>query len=177
VGILTEDQRSKDWFVAANYVEEDQILVRHWHLNDFRPLIDRQQMMIGRSFIIEAQLDPVPTKWCDACNFGMSSRTGFTLKDRKTSQPVGTLVYWDMEPLVKNWGVNGMGLVELWVQPELRQKGVAKYMVGESLRQLKQHGVALVEIQHLEKDPAMTSLCNRLGFQTIDAVSTFVKLI
>lgn len=175
VGVLSEDQRTQEWFRNAGFEHTGDVVIRHWHLHNFRPLVDRQQMMIGRSFLIEAQLDPVPSNWCDACNFGLTSRVGFTLKDRKSAQVVGTLVYWDMEPLVRNWGVNGMGLVELWVIPELRQKGIATYMVGESLRQLKQQGVALVEIQHPADDPVMSSLCNKLGFQSVDSTVMFEK--
>ncbi len=177
IGILNDDHRAHLWLANAGFEKQDPIQIRHWSLCDFRPIMDRQQLMIGRSFLIEAQLDPIPSNWCDACNFGVSSRIGFTLKDRKTSQVVGALTYWDMEPLVRNWGCNGMGLIELWVVPDLRKKGVATYMVGESLRQLKQQGVSLIEIQHPENDPAMRPLCDKLGFQTVDGCQTYVRIL
>lgn len=173
IGVLQDEPRAHLWYQNHGFQTGPPIQIRHWNLCDFRPLIDRQQLMIGRSFLIEAQLDPIPDNWCDACNFGISSKIGFRLRDRKSSLVVGTLIYWDMEPLVRNWGCNGMGLIELWVTPDLRQKGIATYMVGESLRQLKQQGVSLVEIQHPEADRAMQPLCDKLGFQTIDASTTY----
>lgn len=175
IGILQDDHRVPLWLQNNGFQKGPAIQIRHWNLCDFRPLMDRQQLMIGRSFLIEAQLDPIPNNWCDACNFGISSKIGFCLRDRKSSQVVGTLTYWDMEPLVRNWGCNGMGLIELWVTPDLRKKGIATYMVGESLRQLKQQGVSMVEIQHPENDLAMQPLCDKLGFQTIDTAYTFQR--
>lgn len=173
IGVLHEDARVQLWLENSGFQRGAPIQIRHWNLCDFRPLMDRQQLMIGRSFLLDAQLDPISPNWCDATNFGVSSKIGFSLRDRKSSQVVGALTYWDMEPLVRNWGVNGMGLIELWVTPDLRKKGIATYMVGESQRQLKQQGVSLVEIQHPLDDPAMQPLCDKLGFQTVDHSETF----
>lgn len=175
VGVLSGDAQASGWLEENQFVLDGQVSIRHWELADFRPLMDRKQLMIGRSFILEAQLDPVPQTWFEACTIGLSSRIGFFLKDRRSKEVVGRLTFWDMEPLVKNWGMIAMGLVKLWVSPDLRGEGLATYMVGESLRQLKQQGVSLVEIQHVVSEKKLENLCDKLGFKEIDRTNLYSK--
>jgi predicted N-acetyltransferase YhbS len=67
--------------------------------------------------------------------------------------------------------------VELSVDPTFQRQGLATYMVGESLRQLKQSGVAMVEIQHLDTDLRVASLCKKLGFSPVDATQLWHKTL
>jgi ribosomal protein S18 acetylase RimI-like enzyme len=177
VGVLQDDQGVAAALRAFGYQNTGQVIINHWRLSDFRQLIDRQQLLIGRSFVLENVSESQPQTWLQASHYDVSLQRSFRLKEKRSQQTVGRLAFWEMEPLVENWGQNGVGLVELSVDPTFQRQGLATYMVGESLRQLKQSGVAMVEIQHLDTDLRVASLCKKLGFSPVDATQLWHKTL
>ncbi|MBL8889432.1 MAG: GNAT family N-acetyltransferase [Planctomycetaceae bacterium] len=175
VGMLADDQRVRLALGAAGYEAYGSVVINHWRLGDFRQVIDRQQLMISRSYVLENVSDSHPQTWLQACHYDAIAQKFFQLKEKRTGEVAGQIAFWEMDPLVENWGQNGVGLVELSVLPQFRRKGLATYMVGESLRQLKQGGFGLVEIQHLETDNVVKSLCKKLEFKPIDSTVLWRK--
>lgn len=174
-GMLVDDQRVRQALGAAGYEAFGSVVINHWRLGDFRQVIDRQQLMIGRSYVLENISDSHPQTWLQACHYDAVAQKFFHLKDKRSGEIAGQVGFWEMDPLVENWGQNGVGLVELSVLPQFRRKGLATYMVGESLRQLKQGGFGLVEIQHLGTDSVVKSLCKKLDFKPIDSAVLWRK--
>jgi ribosomal protein S18 acetylase RimI-like enzyme len=175
VGMLAEDLRVRLAMEAAGYEAYGSVVINHWRLGDFRQVIDRQQLLISRSYVLENVSESNPQTWLQACHYDAAAQKFFQLKDKRSGEVAGQVAFWEMDPLVENWGQNGMGLVELSVLPQFRRKGLATYMVGESLRQLKQSGLGLVEIQHLETDQVVKSLCKKLDFKPIDSTVLWRK--
>ena len=175
VGMLVADQRTGKVMEAAGYEAFGSVVINHWRLGDFRQVVDRQQMLIGRTYDVQDVSESHPQTWLQSCNYDVAAQKMFQLKERRSGEPVGQVAFWEMEPLAENWGQNGMGLVELSVVPHLRRKGLATYMVGESLRQLKQAGIGLVEIQHVATDSVVQALCTKLDFKPIDSTVLWRK--
>lgn len=175
VGMLADDQRTGQALEANGYEAYGSVVINHWGLGNFRPVADRQQMLIGRSYGLENVSESHPQTWLQACNYDIAAQKIFQLKEKRSGEVVGQVAFWEMEPLAENWGQNGMGLVELSVVPHHRRKGLATYMVGESLRQLKQSGIGLVEIQHVATDAVVKSLCKKLEFKPIDSTVLWRK--
>jgi len=169
VGALADDPLVGPALQSAGFEPYGRVIINHWRLSGFRQVIDRRQLLIGRSYNLEVATDSQPQTWLQACHYDAATQKVFQLKDKRSSEVVGTVAFWEMDPLVQNWGQHGMGLVELEVAPKWRRTGLATYMVGESLRQLKQAGVGLIEIQHLDTDLAVASLCQKLDFTPIDS--------
>lgn len=177
VGILADDPLVPAALEAAGYNNHGRVIINHWRLSGFRQVIDRRQMLIGRSYSLENVSDSQPQTWLQACHYDAATQKIFQLKEKRSGEIVGKVAFWEMDPLVQNWGQNGMGLVELEVAPAWRRLGLATYLVGESLRQLKQAGVGLIEIQHLDTDLAVMSLCQKLDFTPIDATVLYRKTL
>ncbi len=177
VGVLAEDQRTCEALEANGYSPNGTVVINHWRLGDFRQVIDRQQMLIGRSYGLENVSESHPQTWLQSCHYDATAQKIFQLKEKRSGETVGQVAFWEMEPLAENWGHNGMGLVELSIVPHCRRKGLATYMVGESLRQLKQSGIGLVEIQHLATDNMVKALCEKLVFKPIDSTVLWRKTL
>jgi hypothetical protein len=167
-GLLATDATTLELYRRSGYVEVGYRSVLQRKLTEFRPIVDRRQMQIRRSYHIEATLDPPFSNWWEACTFGQMNRIRFELQDRRSSQTCGTATFWDMEPLASNWGVHAMGLVDLEINSDLRRQGLATFFMGESLRQLQSHGTTLVEVQTSRDDPAVNGLFIKLGFENVD---------
>jgi len=167
-GVLESDGRLLEFFQHHEYEPISSISVLQRSLTGFRPLVDRGQMQIRRSYQIEAVLDPPAQNWWEACTFGHTDRTRFDLYPRGSRERAATVTFWHIEPLASSWGVHAVGMINLETAPALRRKGLATFLVGESLRQLQTHGVTLVEAQTLEQNIAAQGLYRKLGFEAVD---------
>ena len=67
------------------------------------------------------------------------------------------------------------GLVELYVEPELRRRGYASYLIGEAIRVLRRRGVATIEAQVMASNEAAAAYYAKLGFTEIDHGVIFRK--
>jgi ribosomal protein S18 acetylase RimI-like enzyme len=60
------------------------------------------------------------------------------------------------------------GLFELYVDPPLRRRGYASYLLGESIRILRRRGVATIEAQTMGVNEAARAFYTKFGFTEID---------
>ena len=163
-GILQQDHQLQRLYEAAGYQTTARRLIYRRKLSGFRPLVDHRQIQIRRVHQIEAFFDPPATTWWEACTMGQTERTRFGLHSRDGGPPVGTATFWPIEPLAGRWGVHAVGLLQLEIQPTYRQQGLATYLLGEALRQLRQQGVALAEAHLDHTNLPATALLQKLGF-------------
>jgi GNAT superfamily N-acetyltransferase len=166
-GILESDARALAFFRSQGYEPADRVIVLQRELAGFRPLVDRVQMQIRRNYQIEAVLDPPARTWWEACTLGHTERTRFQLNARDRA-PAAWVTYWHIEPLASSWGVHAVGVLELGTAPEQRRKGLATFLLGESLKQLQSHGATRVEAQTMERNTPALGLYQKLGFRPID---------
>jgi GNAT superfamily N-acetyltransferase len=174
-GVLDSDARTLAFYRSRGYQPADRVAVMQRELAGFRPAVDRTQMQVRRSHKIEAVLDPPSRSWWDACTFGHTERTRFDLLPRAGEEPAATVTYWHIEPLASSWGVHAVGVLDLEVSAAHRRRGLATFLLGESLRQLQSHGVTLVEAQTMERNTAAFNLYQKLGFQQVDAGTVLRK--
>jgi ribosomal protein S18 acetylase RimI-like enzyme len=166
-GILTSSRSLVEIFTRAGYEEIDRVLVFQRELAGFRSPVDRQQIQWRRNCQIEAELDPPPANWWEACQWAQSDRYRFSLRLR--GGPVcGTAVYWDMEPLASSWGVHAAGLIQFEVDAGQRRQGLGTFLVAESMRQMHEQGATLVETQTMQSNTAAVGLYKKLGFKEVD---------
>ncbi|MBW3599289.1 MAG: GNAT family N-acetyltransferase [Planctomycetes bacterium] len=168
-GVLESDERSLSFYRGRGYQPADRVVVMQRELAGFRPLVDRTQMQIRRSYQIEATLDPPSSSWWEACTLGHAERTRFHLLPRAGDAPAASATFWHIEPLASSWGVHAVGVLDLEVAAEHRRRGLATFLMGESLRQLQSHGATLVEAQTMERNAPAVGLYQKLGFEQVDA--------
>ncbi len=174
-GVLDSDPQTQAVFRAAGYREIGRTVILHRDLASFRPCIDRQQMQIRRSTELETILDPPPRSWWEACTMGQCERTLFRLLPHGGGDPLAEMTYWNIEPFAAPWGVRASGMIDLEVCSTQRRHGIATYLVGETLRQLKDQSFTLVEAQTMETNASAIALYRKLGFEKVDSGGVFRK--
>ncbi len=166
-GIPVEDRAFSGWARAAGFQERDRIRVCQLPLQGFRVPVNRELMR--RQFQVFSLVDPRPSSWWEYCTYGMAETFGFQLSERGAEDPVGQVMFWEIHPLSSEWGVRTVGMCDLWVRPELRRQGLARFLVGQALTQLANQGISRCEVQLRESDAAMMALVQSLEFSQISS--------
>jgi ribosomal protein S18 acetylase RimI-like enzyme len=175
-GILKSDTQSDEFFRTNGYEPVGQSIVYHRDLLSFRPAVDRRALQVRRRCCTVASItDPPVNSWWEAWSYGDFDRVRFELRERPTESPIASVMFWNMEPMSRTWGVNAAGLVDLQVDQKQRRQAVATYMLGEAFRCLAGQGVTLVEAQAAETDPVSQSLFKKFGFTEVDRATRFLK--
>ena len=174
-GVLASDAAAQQRYRGSGYQEVDRTRLFHRDLAGFRPPVDRQQMQIRRTMIVEATIDPPASTWWEACTLGMFDRTRFDLLPRDGGRAMASMTVWSMDPISTNSGVRTTGLYDVHVDPVQRRKGLAMFLLGEAFKQLHTAGVSRIEAQAMQQNNTAIALLNRLGFQQVDEGVVFRK--
>lgn len=177
-GVLASDQEMCQLYLSAGYQPASERVILHRQLAGFRPLVDRVQMQLKRTCLIQSVSDPPAQSWWDACTIGQTERIRFAAQPRTQIDggcSTNELTAWNLEPLASSWGVHAMGITQLRVDSKSYGNGLATHLVSEALRQIQTLGATLVEIQIPAGDTARLELCARLGFHEVDRGREFRK--
>lgn len=174
-GVLDSTPQAQQLFRSHGYREIDRSTVMHLDLRRFRAAIDRQQLQIRRSTVVEVQDDPRPRSWWQACLYAPLERTNYTLRDRSDNLPVARATLWAMTPLAMNWGMQAAGLVDIEVEVAHQRQGLATFLLGEMFKRLMAQGVALVEVQTMLRNAPAIALYKKLGFEEVDQGAVYRK--
>ena len=166
-GIPIEDGFMSVALQRFGFQTGERILVFQRNLQEFRPPISRSQMAVRRMYQVIPTVDPMLPNWWDCCSFGWSEIFGFRVSQRSDQQVVGSVLFWEIQPLSKDWGQLTMGLVEMQIDEFVRGQGLATFLIGESLRHLAAQRVASVEVQLRESNEPAISVARRMGFEQI----------
>ena len=162
-------------FERSGYEKSGERLIFQLQLAGFRPPMDRYQMRIRRAFNVYAIDDPPSCNWWDACTFGLTDRTRYDLCPRDGSEPAGSLILWDMEPLASSWGVHAVGLSGMDLSAGQFESGEAAFLLGEALRRAQSQGVTLAEAHADASDQAAIDFFTKLGFVDVERGIRFSK--
>ncbi|MEZ6095087.1 MAG: GNAT family N-acetyltransferase [Pirellulaceae bacterium] len=176
-GVLIDDAIMLGAVSRAGYRSIGDVAIFQRRLAGFRTTVDRQLMSVRRQFQISADTDPPFANWWEAITLGNATRTRFELEDRKSGTLAASVVFWDIQPLATFWGVNAMGMYDLFVAQEHRRCGLATFLVGEALRHLAKEGVGLVEAQSLMDDEAACGVFTKHGFEIVGKGGCYSKAV
>ena len=174
-GVLESDRVAQELYRSHGYREIDRTIVLHRDLSDFQAKIDRQQMQIRRSMIVEVTVDPPSRTWWQAYTLGDFDLTRFELVPRSGGPPVARATFRNMEPTGALVTGRTAGLMHLRVEESLRRRGLAVFLLSEAFRQFIRQGVMLVEAQAMEHNAGALGMYRKLGFEQVDQGSVFRK--
>ena len=166
-GVLDADHASRTALTEFGFQVADQVLLLERSLVGFRAQVDRDQMTLRRQFQIKAIADPLETTWWESCTFSLAERDRFTVFHKTKREYVGSVSFWDMQPLASQFGESCRGMYDLSVNAELRRGGMATFLVGEALRHLMQQGIGRVEVQVRQSDAPSLGVFKKLGFEPV----------
>jgi hypothetical protein len=144
-------------------------------LAGFRPPVDRKQMQVRRKFKVTPGQYMLPDNWWDACVWALHEWTRFDLVLPGGGEPIVSAIFWDVEPLGHNWGLQTVGLARLEDTPEARQEGLTLYLLADVLRQYQTAGYAQFEAQAETTDGSLRAIFAELGLTEYDEGALWVK--
>ncbi len=174
-GVMATDTETRNLFSEAGYVESGRNVVLQRPLAGFRPLVDRQQMQLKRSLLVEPLPDPPAATWWEACNVGFNDRYCFSVRPRTGAPTKSTVTFWDIEPLASSWGVHAAGLTNLQLDEPEDRETLTLFLLGESLRQMAAEGMTLAEAHTVGPKDPLHAILERLGFREVEQTIELIK--
>jgi ribosomal protein S18 acetylase RimI-like enzyme len=101
----------------------------------------------------------------------------FRLQGQGPADSPARMLVWDMEPFAVQWGVSCVGMLELAVEEGQRRRGLAKYLMAQVLRHLRERGFTLFEGLADPDDPAAAGLVRQFDFERVETGHTLTKTL
>jgi ribosomal protein S18 acetylase RimI-like enzyme len=176
-GVIDSDRTLRESLRNAGYQEKAKFHTMHRRLSQFRPPMDRSQHLLSRQFRVDVELDHQFDNWWDSCTLGMTQHGCFHLASSLNGDRVGSLIFWDLEPLASSWGIPSVGLSRLWIADDQQDKGLATFLLAQALRHFVGMSTALAEVQVPWESQTALGLFRKLGFEIVDGGVAFEKRI
>jgi ribosomal protein S18 acetylase RimI-like enzyme len=106
--------------------------------------------------------------WWNELLLGPLELHDFLLEEKATGQRVARASVWEMGGFGQRWSESAAGLVEIEVRPDLRRRGLARFLLAQMFRYLQDQFFTVVEAQVPQEDGITRGLCRGLGFHAID---------
>jgi ribosomal protein S18 acetylase RimI-like enzyme len=106
--------------------------------------------------------------WWRECVLGPIEAVEYQLQHKASETIVARCILWDMDTFNARWGQSSVGMLDLVVEPAFRCQGLARYLLAQILRHLREQPFQLFETQAQLDNTAALGLLNGLGFQQVD---------
>lgn len=168
VGLYASDALRRRWLESAGFAAVEERLVMRRSLRTFNVVVNRLQIQIKREHDVSIE-DPADADgWYSGSAEMPQQRRRFALVQRKTGEPRGSVDAWGPPPSVATWTAPCYGITNLRIEEGLLRKGMATYLLGETLARLKKEGAQEVEVQIDASDAALVGLFRKLEFLEVD---------
>ena len=106
--------------------------------------------------------------WWQECVLGLIEPTEFRLIEKLTGKAAARALAWSMDGYNDRWNVPAAGILDIQVRQDARRQGLAKFLMTQLLRNLKDRYVGIVEVQIPETNQAALGLFRGLGMEQAD---------
>ena len=171
-GILDSSSSMQEIFRRGGYEAAERIAVLRRPLAGFRPPINRLHVAIRRNTVMRAIDEPARRTWWEAATTTGIALRRYELRNH-ADEVLGSVSFWDMQPLSTAWGVTAAGLLHVDIEGPRRRQGLAKYLVAEAMHDLAAEGVSLVETHVSDANTAAMNLFTSLGFTATEHGTLF----
>jgi ribosomal protein S18 acetylase RimI-like enzyme len=151
------------------------VMIIERDLRDFRLAVSREQRQLRRTVANGESYSPPSATWWEACTTGSFERLDFYVQTIDSCNLLGSVSFWDVEPLSTGWGLPTAGMFDLEVNTDSRRKGLATFLLGEAFNRLKNRGIVKVEAQTMQANAPALALYRKLGFDTAGQGLVFRK--
>jgi GNAT superfamily N-acetyltransferase len=171
-GFLSSDPLARAFFEKHGYQLERTVGL-------FQRGLARMQVPPDPRFAaLRQKYDIVATAYQDAgwwreCVLGPIEAYDYRLQEKGSTTVAARCVLWDMETFQALWGHSCVGMIDLQVDPALRRRGLARYLVGQVLRHLRDQPFVLFEAHVPLDNAACLGLMQGLGLQQVDTGQRF----
>ena len=173
-GFLASDGDAEPFLLHRGYKVEKRILVLQRDLAKPLKLADPRFAGLRQSFELRVR-SPRNLNFAQECSLGSVEPLEFFLADKKKGTVADSTYVWEMEGFSYRWQRPAAGLVGFQVVPELRRKGLSKFLLSTLLKQLQEQYCEIVETHIDENDKIGLKLVGDLGFQQVDVGQVFAR--
>jgi ribosomal protein S18 acetylase RimI-like enzyme len=170
-GFLDSEPLARPFFEHHGYAVRDTRQV--WQRSLDRPLAVADGRFGAHRQRYELESGPAHgLTWWQECVLGPIELLEYRLRDRTTGLAVARARLWEMETYVERWNQPAVGIVDLDVMPDLRRRGLAKFLLAQMLRDVREQffqPAEVVETHANPGDPAWVGLLRGLGFAQVDS--------
>jgi ribosomal protein S18 acetylase RimI-like enzyme len=174
-GVLDTDPLLGEACRQRGYHAIDRVVIMRRNLANFRVALTREGRQMRRTVASGESYSPPSANWWEACTTGAFERIDFYVQAIDTSQLLGKVSFWDVEPLSTGWGIPTAGMFDLEIVPDARRKGIASFLLSEGFNRLKNRGIVVVEAQTMQGNTPALAMYHKLGFETIGYGEVFRK--
>jgi ribosomal protein S18 acetylase RimI-like enzyme len=171
-GVLASDTLARPFLERHGYQAVQTCGVFQCDLTRVQPPGDPRFAALRQGYDILA----VPYRaagWWRECVLGPIEAVEYRLQEGPSAAPAARAVLWDMETFSQGWGQPCVGLLEVEVAPAHRRQGMARYLLTQVMRHLRQQPFEVMEAQADLDNPAALALLQTLGFHQVDAGACF----
>ena len=176
-GILLSDPAAEPFLARHGYRAQDTCLVFHCRLSHAYNVVDARFAAMRNRFDIRAQARGRPSNWWQAAVLGPLEMLEFSVEDKTTHEIVARVSVWEMEGFSHRWNESALGLVDMEVCEHMRRQGMAKYLLAQALRYLRDQYFTVAELQVRDGNEAGRRLCQSLGFKQVDTGRMYRKMV
>lgn len=177
IGATTSERRGCSWVASAGF--SPLLPTTQWELDlsTFQSPVDRIQIQIRRSTLVERESEEPSLPWWQACLLGHTEPMGFQLLQRSDHQLLSEVLFWTIGFELQT---EPMSIVWLW-PPKIRAAdlGVEQlaYLLGEACRQFQAERLDIVRSVSSASDTKINGVLRRLGFTAERSGMVFEKKI
>jgi GNAT superfamily N-acetyltransferase len=173
-GFLESDPLAGPFLERRGYAKENTCLVFQAPLQGARPVADGR--FAAHRLRYEVHASPFQgTTWWQECILGPVELHEYRLQDKLTGRTVARALMWEMETYTGRWDEHAIGFTDIVVPEELRRQGLARFLLVQVLRYLRDQFFAVAEVQTRADNIAAVGLLRGLGFEQIDAGHIYRK--
>jgi len=166
-GFLDSDAPARPFFERRGYAPHTTRLV-------FQRTLERPPVVTDGRFAAyrpryEIQVGPLrETTWWQECVYGPLEMHDYRLTEKTTGRWAARAALWEMEPFGPTWNEHAVGVAALEVVPDMRRKGLGKFLMAQILRHLHEQFFTVAEMQAPETNGPAADLIRGLGFTQVD---------
>jgi ribosomal protein S18 acetylase RimI-like enzyme len=174
-GFLASDSAAEPFLARHGYRAVEACHVFHCRLSHSYNVVDGRFAALRDRFDIRAQPRGRPANWWQAAVLGPLEMLEFCVEDQTTHEVVGRCSVWEMDGFSQRWNEAALGLVDVEIREDLRRQGLAKYLLSQALRYLRDQYFTIAELQVREGNEAGRKMCASLGFRQVDTGRLYRK--
>jgi len=146
----------------------------HLHFDLTRPdPRDPRASLLRRQFEAVYDEDQLPASWWENVALGDFHPVYTALRSRSGGEEVARARTWDMSWFGRGEGRARLGVFDVEVAPEHRRKGYARFLVGEILRDARERGFLVVEVQTLAENESALEFYAAMDFEPVEQSAVF----
>lgn len=173
-GCLQSDAAARPFFENNGYTNWSSSVVLERRLEQYQPIVDPRFLAVKRRHDVQLIQQPEISSWWQDCVLGVFEPVEFRLVDKLSGIPAARALVWEMSA-GRPPGNSAAGILDVQVRSDMRQQGLAKFLLNTLLRYIQEQFFRGAEVHVPEANEAALGLFKSLGFEQVDLGRSFRK--